>query len=168
MSRTMNTKSVSAGEWAAPAHGPSSTLICGITPDALTVRRKIPPYPASALTPSWIRAPAPSERDTSGAPHGLGEVHQLVDLRRVRLAERAAEDPEVVRVDENAPAEDLAPAGDHAVGAGAPVLEAEPGGAVPPQLVDLVERALVEEQVDPFPDGELALGVLPLGRAPGR
>ncbi len=44
VSRTMNTKSVSAGEYAAPpAHGPSITLICGMTPDALVLRRKIPP-----------------------------------------------------------------------------------------------------------------------------
>ena len=44
VSRTMNVKSVSAGEYAAPpAHGPSTTLICGITPEARTLRRKIPP-----------------------------------------------------------------------------------------------------------------------------
>lgn len=42
--RTMNTKSVSAGLYAAPpAHGPSMTLICGITPEARVLRRKIPP-----------------------------------------------------------------------------------------------------------------------------
>lgn len=32
------------------------------------LRWKIPPYPASADTPSWMRAPAPSFRETSGAP----------------------------------------------------------------------------------------------------
>ena len=69
MPRTMNTKSVSAGEYAAPpAQGPSITLICGMTPDARTFRRNIPPYPASAVTPSWMRAPAPSLRPISGAP----------------------------------------------------------------------------------------------------
>ena len=44
VSRTMNTKSASAGEYAAPpAHGPRITLICGMTPEASTCRRKIPP-----------------------------------------------------------------------------------------------------------------------------
>jgi hypothetical protein len=40
----MNVKSASAGEYAAPpAHGPSTTAICGMTPDAWTWRRKMPP-----------------------------------------------------------------------------------------------------------------------------
>jgi hypothetical protein len=37
-------ESASVGEYTAPpAHGPSTTLICGITPDASTWRRKMPP-----------------------------------------------------------------------------------------------------------------------------
>lgn len=37
---TITVKSVIAGEYAAPpAHGPRTTEICGITPDALTLRR---------------------------------------------------------------------------------------------------------------------------------
>jgi hypothetical protein len=44
VSRTMKTKSVSAGEYAAPpAQGPSITLICGMTPEALVLRWKMPP-----------------------------------------------------------------------------------------------------------------------------
>ena len=44
MPRTMKTKSVSAGEYAAPpAHGPSMTLICGMTPELRVLRVKIPP-----------------------------------------------------------------------------------------------------------------------------
>src|ERR1700733_12849545 len=39
-----------------------------MTPEARTFRRNIPPYPASAVTPSCIRAPAPSFRPMSGAP----------------------------------------------------------------------------------------------------
>ena len=39
VSRTMNTKSVMAGEYTAPpAHGPMITLIWGMTPDAWTLR----------------------------------------------------------------------------------------------------------------------------------
>jgi len=38
----MMVKSVIAGEYTAPpAHGPMITEICGITPDARTLRRKI-------------------------------------------------------------------------------------------------------------------------------
>ena len=41
---TITTKSVSAGEYTAPpAQGPRTTLICGITPDAAQLRRKMPP-----------------------------------------------------------------------------------------------------------------------------
>ncbi len=42
VSRTMNVKSVMAGEYTAPpAHGPMITLICGITPLARTLRSKM-------------------------------------------------------------------------------------------------------------------------------
>ena len=41
---TMKMKSVMAGEYTAPpAQGPRITLICGITPDASTLRWKMPP-----------------------------------------------------------------------------------------------------------------------------
>jgi hypothetical protein len=49
----MKIKSVIDGEYTAPpAQGPRITLICGITPEALTFLKKISPYPASAVTPS--------------------------------------------------------------------------------------------------------------------
>ena len=41
---TMKMKSVIAGEYTAPpAHGPRITLICGMTPEASTLRWKMPP-----------------------------------------------------------------------------------------------------------------------------
>ena len=49
----MKTKSVSAGEYTAPpALGPTSTDICGMTPEASVFRKKISPYPDSESTPS--------------------------------------------------------------------------------------------------------------------
>jgi hypothetical protein len=42
--------------------------ICGITPEARTLRRKMSAYPASEATPSWMRAPPESFRPTMGAP----------------------------------------------------------------------------------------------------
>ena len=44
VSRTMKMKSVMAGEYTAPpAHGPRMTEIWGITPEACTLRWKMPP-----------------------------------------------------------------------------------------------------------------------------
>ncbi len=93
-----------------------------------------------------------------------GHVHDLVDLRGVGLAQGAAEDTEVVRVDEDRAALDRAPAGDDTVGVRLLGLQAEAHGAVPAQLLDLTEGPGVEEQVDALPAGQLPLGVLRLGR----
>src|SRR5436309_2076974 len=55
---TIRMKSVIAGEYTAPpAHGPITSEICGMTPDACTLRQKISAYPASDTTPSWILEP---------------------------------------------------------------------------------------------------------------
>ena len=42
--------------------------ICGITPEASVLRRKMSAYPASDATPSWMRAPPESFSPTMGAP----------------------------------------------------------------------------------------------------
>jgi hypothetical protein len=42
--------------------------ICGITPEARMLRRKISPYRPSETTPSWMRAPAPSLIPMIGQP----------------------------------------------------------------------------------------------------
>ncbi len=42
--------------------------ICGMTPDACTLRRKISPYRPSETTPSWMRAPPESLSPTTGQP----------------------------------------------------------------------------------------------------
>lgn len=93
-----------------------------------------------------------------------GHVHDLVDLRGVRLAQRAAEDAEVVGVDEDRPPLHRAPAGDHTVAVRLLLLQTETGGPVPAQLLDLAEGAGVQQQFDALPRGQLALGVLRLGR----
>ncbi len=98
-----------------------------------------------------------------GGAGGGGHVHDLVDLLGVRLSEGASEDPEVVGVGEDGTSPHPAPAGDHTVGVGAPVLQAEAGRPVPAQPLDLGEAAVVEEEGEPFPGGELALGVLGRG-----
>ena len=92
-----------------------------------------------------------------------------MDLLGEDLAERATEHREVLAEDEHLATVDRAPAGDHAVGEGAGVLDAEAVGAVAGQHVELDERVGIEQQLDPLPRGELAPLVLALdrGRAPG-
>ena len=69
----------------------------------------MPPYDASDTTPSWMRgAAAVVEADERRADR-LREVHHLVDLLGVDLAERAAEDREVLREDEHLAAVDRRP-----------------------------------------------------------
>ncbi len=43
-------------------------LICGMTPEARVLRKKISANRPSATTPSWIRAPPPSLMPTTGQP----------------------------------------------------------------------------------------------------
>ena len=102
----------------------------------------------------------PDHRD----PGGGGQVHHLVDLLGEDLAEGTAEDGEVLAEDAHPPAVDGAEAGDHTVGVGPVVLQPHAVGPVPGQHVELLERPLVEQVLDPLPGGQLALGVVLLDR----
>ena len=165
---TITVKSVIAGEYTAPpAHGPTIRLICGITPEAWTLRRKISAEQAER-DDAFLDARAAAVVDADDRAAGLQrEVHDLDDLLAVDLAERAAEDREVLARTRYRAAVDRAVAGDDAVAVGAVLLQAEVGRAVPGELVQLDEGALVEQQFDPLTGGQLALGVLLLDRACG-
>ena len=76
--------------------------------------------------------------------------------------ERAAEHGEVLGEHEHGAAVDRAPAGDHAVAGDLGLLHAEVDGAVLDEHVELLERALVEQQLDALARGELAALVLRL------
>ena len=93
-----------------------------------------------------------------------GELHDLDDLLAGDLAERAAEDREVLGVDRDLAAVDRAGSGHHRVAVGAVVLHAEGVGAVSHELVELDEGALVEQQLDALARRLLALGMLLLDR----
>ncbi|GAA3167853.1 hypothetical protein GCM10020001_111970 [Nonomuraea salmonea] len=110
-----------------------------------------------------MRAPAPSFKAMSGAPHRDGEIHHFVDLGGMGMAERTAEEPEVRRVHEDPAAENQAGTGDDAVRRGPLAFEAEPCCHVAPEQLDLGEGVLVQQQIDPFAGRQLAFGVL----APG-
>ena len=78
----------------------------------------------------------------------------------MRLAQRAAEDGEVLAEDEHQAAVDHAVAGDDAVARHLVVGHAEVGAAVLDEHVPLLERAVVEQQLEALARGQLALGVL--------
>jgi hypothetical protein len=96
--------------------------------------------------------------------HRLGQVHDLVDLLGIDLAQRAAEEGEVLGEHEDLAAVDRAPAGDHSVGQGPVVLDPEAVGPMAGEHVELDERARVEQPLETFADGELAPLVLALDR----
>ncbi len=124
------------------------------------LRQKISAYPASETTPSWMRAPPESLRPTTGQPVSHRQVHHLADLLRVGAREAAAEDGEVLREDEDLAPFDQAVAGDHAVAEELLLVHPEVVAAVGLELVELDERAGVEQQLDALARGQLAVGVL--------
>ena len=75
---------------------------------------------------------------------------------------RAAEHGEILGEHEHGAAVDRAPAGDHAVAGDFGLLHAEVARAVLDEHVELLERALVEQELDPLARGELAALVLRL------
>ena len=96
--------------------------------------------------------------DRAAVPHR--HVHHLDDLLAEYLAERAAEDREVLREHADRPAVDGAVPGHHAVAVWPGLGHAEVRRAVPGELVEFDERTLVEQHVDAFAGGLLAPGVL--------
>ncbi len=89
-----------------------------------------------------------------------GQVHDLHDLRGVGLGQRPAEDGEVLGEGVDQTSLHGAVAGDDAVAGDALLVHAEVIAAVDDELVELLERAVVEEELDALPRRELPLGVL--------
>ena len=96
--------------------------------------------------------------DGHARPHR--HVLHLHDLLRVRLRQRAAEHGEVLGEQIDGAAVDGAPAGDDAVAGDFRLLHAEFGRAVLDEHVELLERALVEQEFDALARGQLAALVL--------
>src|SRR5258708_32668642 len=78
------------------------------------------------------------------------------------LAQRAAEHREILGEGEDGAAVDGAPAGDHAVARNLGLLHAELGRTVLDEHVELLERALVHQELHALARGELAALVLRL------
>ena len=69
------TTSVRAGPYAAPpAAGPSTTEICGTTPDAAVIAANTVPTPCSDATPSASRAPPECHRPMTGTPRAMASL----------------------------------------------------------------------------------------------
>ncbi len=90
------------------------------------------------------------------------QIHDLADLFRVRLAQRAADHGEVLREDVHQAPVDRAVPGDHAVAQDLARQVADVAPALDDEAVQLGERALVQEQLEPLARGQLALGMLRL------
>ena len=95
-----------------------------------------------------------------GRARAHGEVHDFRDLAGVRLRERAAEDGEVLREDVDQAPVDVSVAGDEAVARGALRFHAEVVRLVADELVEFLEGAFIEQQVDALAGAELAFLVL--------
>ena len=88
-------------------------------------------------------------------------VHDLADLLGVGFGQRAAEDGEVLREDEHQAAVDGAVAGDDAVAGNLlGLIHAEIDAAMLLEHVPFFEGVRVEQQLDAFAGGQLALVVL--------
>ena len=109
-----------------------------------------------------MRAPPASNRPMIGRARLHRHVLDLDDLLRVGFGQRAAEHREVLGEQIDRAAVDRAPAGDDAVAGDLLLLHAEIGGAVLDEHVELLERALVEQQLDALARGQLAALVLRL------
>ena len=101
----------------------------------------------------------------SGQPYLSGQVHDLADLLGERLRQRAAEDREVLREDEDLATEDRPVAGDDGVAVGPVLHHVEVGIAVAHVAVELDERARVEQHLQPLAREQLPLLALALDRA---
>ena len=108
------------------------------------------------LDPRATRVVQPDDR----RPRRHRQIHDLDDLGGVGLRQRPAKDGEILREDVDETTIDAAAPGDDTITRYDPVLHPEVAAPMGDELVHLVERAGVEEQIDPLARGELAGGVL--------
>jgi hypothetical protein len=93
-------------------------------------------------------------------------VLDLDDLLRMRLGQRAAEHREILGKGEHGATVHRAPAGDDAVAGNPALLHAEVGRTVLDEHVELLERALVHQQLEALACGQLAALVLRVDSRP--
>ena len=136
------------------------TLIWGMTPEEMHVALEHLAVAAERGHALLDARAAGVEQADDGAARLHRHVLHLDDFLRVRLRERAAEHGEVLGEQVDGAAVDRAPAGDHAVAGNFLLLHAEVGRAVLDEHVELLERALVEQELDALARGQFAALVL--------
>ena len=107
-----------------------------------------------------MRAPPESFRPTTGEPSFIARSMILTIFAALVSESDPPNDGEVLREGEHLAAVDEAVAGDDAVAGHDLVGHAEVAAAVGDELVELLERAGIEQQLDPLARGQLAGGVL--------
>ena len=94
-----------------------------------------------------------------------GQVHDLANLLCMRFAQRAAEDGKVLGKHIDHATIDRAPTGDDAVAGDDGIRHAEIGGPMGDEHVIFFERPRIEQHVEAFAGGELALAMLGIDAA---
>ena len=100
-----------------------------------------------------------------GAAELRRQIHDLADFLRKDLAQRTAEDGEILGKDEDLATEDRAVAGDDRVAVGSPLEHAEARFAMPDVAVELEERAGIEQFFHSLAGEQLPLLALSRNRA---
>ncbi len=136
------------------------TEICGTTPDASVLSRKMSAYPPER-DDAFLNARAagvvePDHRRSDLHRH----FHDFADFFGVRFRQRAAEDGEILREDEHHPAMDLAATGDDPVTKDILLVQTEVGRPVGDEHIEFFEGIRVDQQLDPFARGQLPFFVL--------
>ena len=138
------------------------TLICGMTPRGQHVALEHLAIAAQGRDALLDAGAAGVEQADDGRARLHRHVLHLHDLLRVRFRQRAAEHGEVLGEQIDRAAVDRAPAGDDAVAGDFGLFHAEVGRAVLDEHVELLERALVEQEFDALARGQFAALVLGL------
>jgi hypothetical protein len=121
--------------------------ICGMTPEAWVLRRKIAIF-AERDYALLDACSAGVEHSDDGNAGLQGEIHDLDDFLAGDLAERATEDGEVLAVHGYLPTVDGAGSRHDCVPVRTVLLHAERMGAVAHELVELDERAVIQQCCD--------------------
>ena len=136
------------------------TEICGMTPEASTLRLEHLAIAAEGRDALLDTGAAGVEEADDRRAVLQRHVLDLGHLLGMRFGQRAAEHGEILGEDEDRPAVDRAPAGDDAVAGDPRLLHAEIGGAVLHEHVELLEGALVEQDLEPLARGQLRFRML--------
>ena len=88
------------------------------------------------------------------------QIHDLGNFAAVALAQRSAENGEILGIQVNQPAINFPPPGDHSIAQRVIFIHAQPDRAVGHEPIYLSEGIFIQQVGDPFTRGFLSAGVL--------